>query len=125
MKTNILTLIFTVTFGLVFSQNKVEKCNNLAQEKQKTCKVNSIISLISDYATYPENALVNLDEGTVYIRFTTNEQREISNLRTLGNPNEELAEAAKAAIELFSKSENTALLVNNEVYRIPVRFELH
>lgn len=124
MKTSILTFAFLSISCFVLSQNKVEKCNKLAQEEQRICKDDIITGLISDFVVYPESALENMNEGVVYVRFTTDDQSQIKNLRALGQSDRSLSEAAKTAVELFSKSENAHLLVNNEFYQIPVRFTL-
>lgn len=123
MKNSILTIIIFCASGIVFAQNKIEKCNSVAVEKQKTCKDNLIADLISGYAEYPSHALLNAEEGTVYVRFTTDANNDLQNVRVLGKSDKELADAAKSAIEKFSHSDAKSLLAQNEVYRIPVRFE--
>lgn len=123
MKNKILAIFVLCVSGVVFAQNKIEKCNKVAQEKQKSCKDNLIADLISDYAEYPSHALDNADEGTVYVRFTTDANSDLKNVRVLGKSDAELADAAKSAIEKFAHSDAKALLAQNEVYRIPVRFE--
>ncbi|SMC35761.1 energy transducer TonB [Moheibacter sediminis] len=123
MKNSILTIFIVCISGISFAQNKIEKCNTVAQEKQKSCKDHLIADLISDYAEYPEHALNNSHEGTVYVRFTTNANSDLQNVRILGKSDAELADAAKSAIEKFSHSDAKSLLAQNEVYRIPVRFE--
>ena len=123
MKNSILTIFILCISGISFAQNKIEKCNSVAVEKQKSCKDNLIADLISDYAEYPSDALENADEGTVYVRFTTDANSDLQNVRVLGKSDKELSEAAKAAIEKFSHSDAKSLLAQNEIYRIPVRFE--
>lgn len=123
MKNSILTIFVLCISGFAFSQNKLEKCNKVAQTEQKTCKDNLIADLISDYAEYPAEALENASEGTVYVRFTTDAHSDMKNLRVLGKSDKELGDAAKQAIEKFAHSDAKALLAQNEVYRIPVRFE--
>lgn len=123
MKNNILAIMVFCISGIVFAQNKIEKCNKVAQEKQKTCKVNLIADFISDYAEYPSHALDNADEGIVYVRFATDANSDLKDVRVLGKSDAELADAAKSAIEKFAHSDAKILLAQNEVYRIPVRFE--
>lgn len=123
MKNSILTIFILCVSGIGFAQNKIEKCNSVAVEKQKSCKDNLIADLISDYAEYPEAALENAAEGTIYVRFTTDANSDLQNVRVLGKSDKELSEAAKSAIEKFSNSDAKSLLAQNEVYRIPVRFE--
>lgn len=123
MKNNILAIFVLCLSGVVFAQSKIEKCNKVVQEKQKTCKDHLIADLISDYAEYPSHALSNADEGTVYVRFTTDSNNDLHNVRVLGQSDRELADAAKQAIEKFAHSDAKVLLAQNEVYRIPVRFE--
>lgn len=124
MKNNLLAILVLCLSGVVFAQNKLEKCNHVAQEKQKTCKDNLISDLISDYVEYPQQALENANEGTVYVRFSTDSNSELKNVRVLGKSDDELAGAAKDAVEKFTHSEAKSLLAQNEVYRIPVRFEV-
>ena len=124
MKTNILSIALMLIAGMAFGQNKLEKCNKLAQAEQKSCKDNVMTNIISDYVEYPETAKDNFNEGTVYVRFATDENQNLKSVRVLGNSNEELAEAAKNAIEKFANSEGKMILAQNEVYRIPVKFEL-
>jgi len=124
MKTNILSIALMLVAGISFAQNKLEKCNKVAVEKQKTCKDNVITNIISDYVEYPENAKENFNEGTVYVRFATDENQNLKSVRVLGNSNEELAEAAEKAIEKFAETEGKMMLAQSEVYRIPVKFEL-
>ncbi len=124
MKNNILAILILCISGVIFGQNKLEKCNSVAVEKQKTCKDNLIADLIADYAEYPTHALENVEEGTVYVRFTTDSNSDLKNLRILGKSDKELADAAKLAIERLAHSNAKSLLAQNEVYRIPVRFEL-
>jgi len=124
MKFNILSIALMLIAGMALGQNKFEKCNKLAQAEQKTCKDNVITNIISDYVEYPETAKENFDEGTVYVRFATDENQNLKSVRVLGNSNEELAEAAEKAIEKFASTEGKMMLAQNEVYRIPVKFEL-
>lgn len=124
MKFKILSIVLMLITGMGFAQNKLEKCNKVAVEKQKTCKDNVITNIISDYVEYPETAKENFNEGTVYVRFTTDENQNLKSVRVLGNSNEELAEAAKNAIEKFAATEGKMMLAQGEVYRIPVKFEL-
>lgn len=123
MKNSVLTIFILCISSISFAQNKIEKCNKVVQEKQKNCKDNLIADLISDYAEYPSQALDNADEGTVYVRFTTDANNDLQNVRVLGKSDKELADAAKSAIEKFAHSDAKSLLAQNEVYRIPVRFE--
>lgn len=124
MKNTILTLFILCISGIGFAQNKIEKCNSVAVESQKSCKDNLIADLISDYAEYPSASLLKAEEALVYVRFTTDENSELKNLRVLGQSDQEFTEAAKSAIEKFSNSEAKIILAQNEVYRIPVRFEM-
>jgi len=124
MKTNILAFIVLIISGTAFGQNKMEKCSKMTQSEQKTCKDNVITHIIADYVEYPENAKENFNEGTVYVRFTTDENQNLKSVRVLGEPDEELAAAAQKAIEKFAGSEGKMMLTQNEVYRIPVKFEL-
>lgn len=94
------------------------------QEEQKVCKDNVITSIVSDYVEYPENALFNENEGTVYVRFATDENQNLKSVRVLGESDKELAEAAQKAIERFADAEGKMMLAQSEVYRIPVKFEL-
>lgn len=124
MKTKILAFTLILISGLAFGQNKMEKCNKLAQTEQKVCKDNVITHIISDYVEYPETAKENFNEGTVYVRFATDENQNLKSVRVLGESNEELAAAAEKAIEKFAGAEGKMMLAQNEVYRIPVKFEL-
>ena len=124
MKTKILAFTLILISGLAFGQNKLEKCNKLAQTEQKVCKDNVITHIISDYVEYPETAKENFNEGTVYVRFATDENQHLKSVRVLGESDEELANAAKKAIERFADAEGKMMLTQNEVYRIPVKFEL-
>lgn len=124
MKTKILAFTLILISGVVFGQNKMEKCNKLAQTEQKTCKDNVITHIISDYVEYPETAKENFNEGTVYVRFATDENQHLKSVRVLGDSDAELAAAAQKAIERFVDAEGKMMLTQNEVYRIPVKFEL-
>ena len=124
MKTKILAFTLILISGLAFGQNKMEKCNKLAQTEQKVCKDNVITHIISDYVEYPEAAKENFNEGTVYVRFATDENQNLKSVRVLGESNEELAIAAKKAIERFADAEGKMMLTQSEVYRIPLKFEL-
>lgn len=124
MKYSILTIAAVLISGFSFAQNKMEKCNKLVQEEQKVCKDNVITSIVSDYVEYPENALFNENEGTVYVRFATDENQNLKSVRVLGESDKELAEAAQKAIERFADAEGKMMLAQSEVYRIPVKFEL-
>lgn len=124
MKINILAFTLILISGFAFGQNKFEKCNKLEQTEQKLCKDNVITHIISDYVEYPETAKENFNEGTVYIRFSTDENQNLKSLRVLGESDEELAAAAQKAIEKFAGAEGKMMLAQNEVYRIPVKFEL-
>ncbi len=124
MKTNILAITIFLISGFAFGQHKMEKCNKLAKNEQKTCKDNVITNIVSDYVVYPENSLFNENEGTVYVRFTTDENQNLKSVRVLGESDKELADAAKKAIEKFANAEGKMMLAQNEVYRIPVKFEL-
>ena len=123
MKKYILTLSVILVSGLMFGQNQMKKCNKLTQEEQKICKDDVIANLISDYVVYPENAMENLNEGTVYVRLSMGEQ-DVESIHAFGKEDRELSKAALDAVEQFSQSKNSALLASNEVYLIPVRFEL-
>jgi|SRR5690606_2901109 len=124
MKISILTIVIVLTSGIAMAQHKMEKCNKLAQTEQKICKDNMITHIISDYVEYPETAKENFNEGTVYVRFATDENQNLKSLRVLGESDEELAVAAQKAIEKFAGAEGKMMLAQSEVYRIPVRFEL-
>lgn len=124
MKTNIIAIAVMMISGLAFGQNKMAKCNKLAQAEQKVCKDNVITNIVSDYVEYPENSLYNENEGTVYVRFTTDENQNLKTVRVLGESDKELADAAQKAIEKFAHSEGKMMLAQSEVYRIPVKFEL-
>ncbi len=124
MKTNILAFTLILISGLAFGQNKMEKCNKLAQTEQKVCKDNVITHIISDYVEYPESALEHQNEGTVYVRFATDVNQNLKSVRVLGDSDESLAAAAQKAIEKFADAEGKMMLTQNEVYRIPVKFEL-
>jgi len=124
MKINILAFALILISGFAFGQNKLEKCNKLAQTEQKVCKDNLITHIISDYVEYPETAKENFNEGTVYVRFATDENQNLKSLRVLGESDEELAVAAQKAIEKFAGAEGKMMLAQSEVYRIPVKFEL-
>lgn len=124
MKNNILTIWILCVSGIVFSQNKLQKCNKLAESEQKVCKDHIISTIVSDYVEYPENSLFNEEEGTVYVRFATDENQNLKSVRVLGNSDKELAEAAQKAVAHFANAEGKMLLATNEVYRIPVKFEL-
>lgn len=124
MKANILTLTLALMTAGAFGQQKIEKCNKLAQSEQKTCKDNVITHIIADYVEYPDNAKENFSEGTVYVRFATDENQNLKSVRVLGDSDKELADAAQKAIEKFADAEGRMMLTQNEVYRIPVKFEL-
>lgn len=124
MKTYILAIATVLISGLALGQHKMEKCNRLAQTEQKICKDNVITHIISDYAEYPENSIFNENEGTVYVRFTTDENQNLKSVRVLGESDKDLAEAAQRAVERFADAEGKMILAQNEVYRIPVKFEL-
>jgi len=124
MKTNILVFVLMIISGFTFGQTKLEKCNKLAQNEQKVCKDNVITHIIADYVEYPELAKENFNEGTVYVRFSTDENQNLKSIRVLGDSDEEFAAAAQNAIEKFAGSEGKMMLTQNEVYRIPVKFEL-
>ena len=124
MKTNIITLVIILLSGLGLAQNKMEKCNKLTETEQKVCKDHVISTIVSDYVEYPESSLFNEQEGTVYVRFATDENQNLKSVRVLGNSDKELAEAAQNAVEHFANAEGKMLLATNEVYRIPVKFEL-
>src|SRR5690606_2080616 len=124
MKTNILSVALMLIAGIRFAQNKLEKCNKVAVEKQKTCIDNVMTNINSDYVEYPENAKENFNERTDYVRFATDENQNMKSVRVLGISNEELAEAAQNAIEKFAATEGKMMLAQSEVYRIPVKFEL-
>ena len=124
MKYSVLAIVAILISGLSFAQHKLEKCNKLAGTEQKVCKDNVITSIVSDYVEYPENALFNEQEGTIYIRFTTDENQNLNTLRVLGDSDKELAVAAQKAIEKFAETEGKMMLAQNEIYRIPVKFEL-
>lgn len=124
MKINILAFTLILISGFAFGQNKMEKCNKLEQTEQKLCKDNVITHIISDYVEYPQTAKENFNEGTVYVRFVTDENQNLKSLRVLGESNENLAAAAQKAIEKFADAEGKMMLAQSEVYRIPVKFEL-
>lgn len=124
MKYSILTIAVILISGLSFGQHKMEKCKKLAQAEQKICKDNVITSIVSDYVEYPENALFNENEGTVYVRFTTDENQNLKTVKVLGDSDKELAAAAQKAIEKFADAEGKMMLAQSEIYRIPVKFEL-
>lgn len=121
---NILTLVIILYSGFTLAQNKMEKCNKLAETEQKVCKDYVISTIVSDYVEYPENSLFNEQEGTVYVRFATDENQNLKSVRVLGNSDKDLGEAAQKAVEHFANAEGKMLLATNEVYRIPVKFEL-
>lgn len=124
MKISFLIILIVLTSGITWAQNKIENCKKLVQTEQKICKNNVIAHIISEYVDYPKNALEQEKEGTIYVRFTTDNNQNLKSVRVLGDSNTELAAAAKEAIEKFVDSEGKMMLTQNEVYRIPVKFEL-
>ena len=124
MNFKILTFAAILISSFGFAQHKIEKCNKLAESEQRVCKDNVIANLISDYVEYPKNAMDNQNEGVIYVRFTTDQNQNLKSVRVLGEPDEDLANAAKIAIEKFANSDGKMILAQNEVYRIPVKFVL-
>src|SRR5690606_10665388 len=99
MKINILAFTLILISGFAFGQNKMEKCNKLAETQQKVCKDNVITHIISDYVEYPETAKENFNEGTVYVRFATDENQNLKSVRVLGESDENLAAAAQKRLK--------------------------
>src|SRR5690606_27545553 len=99
MKISILTLVIVLTSGIAMAQHKMEKCNKLAETQQKVCKDNVITHIISDYVEYPETAKENFNEGTVYVRFATDENQNLKSVRVLGESDENLAAAAQKRLK--------------------------
>lgn len=126
MKTNVLKSVLSIMLfvGLMSFMNAQAKVNLTDIQKQKLKKEQLVAFELSELVEYPQDAIYNEVEGVVYVRFTTDKNNEISNVRVLGKPDEDLSKAVIDAVHKLNKKRRKNIVTANQVYRIPVNFEL-
>lgn len=125
MKTYVLKSVLSIMLfvGLMsFMSAQTNNLNNI--QEQKLQQEQLVAFQLSELIEYPQDAIYDEVEGVVYVRFATDENNNISNVRVLGNPNKDLSEAVIKAVHRLNKSNRKNIMTANQVYRIPVNFEL-
>lgn len=115
-------LLCAASFG--YAQQTMD-CSSVEPAVQKSCFDQLVAFNLSELIEYPESALEDGVEGKVYVRFTTNENNEIENVRILGKSNEELNAAVIKAVEKLAARDQHGMIMASSVYRIPVDFALN
>ncbi len=99
----------------------------MAQDfKQNDPKKELIKQTILENIEYPEQAALNNLEGEVYVRFITDDDKNIQNVRILGNQNDnDFSQAAIKAVYDLKDNLNNDALASNTVYRVIIDFEMN
>ncbi len=75
---------------------------------------------------YPVQAALDDLDGEVYIRFITDENNQIQNVRILGSKKDnDFSKAAMQAVYELQNSLDENVLASNTVYRVVIDFELN
>lgn len=128
MRTNFLKTMMSVAIfaGMMSFMNaqQTKDCNQIDPKAQKACFEQLVAFSLSELIEYPESATFEETEGIVYVRFTTDENNDIQNIRVLGKANKDLADAVVTAVRKLDLQDSKKMMAANSVYRIPVNFEL-
>ena len=128
MKFNILKFtlsLFLLSAMTLFTNAQQKDCSSVEPAEQKSCFDQLVAFNLSELIEYPENAQFDGVEGKVYVRFTTDENNEIGNIRILGKSNEALNRAVVHAVEKLAAQNQDGMIMASSVYRIPVDFSLN
>ena len=127
MKIKILKFALSVILFAGFATMGIAQqkdCSSVEPSEQKSCFDQLVAFNLSELIEYPQDAQFEETEGKVYVRFTTNENNEIGNIRILGKSNEALNEAVIKAVKKLAAQNQDGMIMASSVYRIPVDFTL-
>jgi TonB family protein len=114
MKTTILTFAMALTFGYTASANSTGEEPKL---------MNKLSAWVSNNIAYPDQAIQNHEQGTVYVAFSVVDG-QIQEIEVVGGVSESLD--AKA-LEMVKRAPVSELANSKEAaksYILPIRFEL-
>lgn len=114
MKTTILTALVALTMTFTSNANPVG-------EKPKS--VEKISAWVNNNISYPENAVVNKEEGTVYVAFSMVDG-EIQEVEVVGSVSETLDKEVLNTFQTVPVSEMGVEKNGSGTYILPVKFVL-
>lgn len=112
-----------LNIGMAQVAEKKDCIEKATHVKENLCE-QMVAKKLSGYVEYPEDAKFNEVEGTVVVRFTTNQKHEVENVRILGKADKDLSEATIKAVHKMATRLEKGALAKNHVYRIPVNFTI-
>jgi TonB family protein len=114
MKTTILTFAMALTFGFSASANSTGEDPKL---------INKLNKWVNKNIAYPEQAVQNQEQGTVYVAFAVVDG-EIQEIEVVGGVSETLDEQALETIKNAPVSELSNGTEKDNSYILPIKFAL-
>lgn len=127
MMANIIKTVFNMILFIGFlsvAQAQQKDCSSVEPKEQKSCFDQLVAFNLSELIEYPADAQFDGIEGKVYVRFTTDKNNQIGNVRILGKSNEALNAAVLKAVEKLKNQDNDGMIMASSVYRFPVSFDI-
>ncbi|MXV37613.1 TonB family protein [Flavobacteriaceae bacterium Ap0902] len=125
MKNKVLKIVLSLSIVVGFGMSSyAQECNTQEALMQKMC-YEKVATSLGEFIEYPDDAFFNDNEGRVVVRFSTNENSEITNVSVVEAPNKTLAKAVLKAVQLMALEGDTDFVAANITYKIPVDFNLN